>query len=56
VLKRIWLLSDIDKDGQLDMDEFIVAIHLSKLVNKGLPLPGQLPATLMPVSKINSPF
>jgi len=30
-LKRIWYLSDIDKDGQLDLPEFMVAMHLSEV-------------------------
>lgn len=30
VLGRIWKLSDIDKDGMLDMDEWALSQHLSK--------------------------
>ena len=28
-LGQIWILSDIDKDGQLDQDEFIVSMFLT---------------------------
>ena len=28
VLGKIWKLSDVDKDGMLDADEFALAMHL----------------------------
>ena len=28
VLGKIWKLSDVDKDGLLDIDEFALAMHL----------------------------
>ena len=30
-LKRIWIMSDMDKDGKLDLEEFIVAMTLAKV-------------------------
>ncbi|XP_053394961.1 epidermal growth factor receptor substrate 15-like 1 isoform X3 [Mercenaria mercenaria] len=51
ILGRIWELSDIDKDGYLDRDEFALAMHL---VHKGMakePLPPTLPLNLVPPSK-----
>ena len=29
-LRQVWNLSDIDRDGQLDSDEFAVAMHLTR--------------------------
>ncbi|KAL3868078.1 hypothetical protein ACJMK2_040915 [Sinanodonta woodiana] len=51
VLGRIWDLSDIDKDGYLDRDEFALAMHL---VHRGMekePIPPVLPPKLVPPSK-----
>ncbi|XP_003741287.2 ralBP1-associated Eps domain-containing protein 1 [Galendromus occidentalis] len=47
-LSRIWQLSDIDRDGQLALDEFCTAMHLVVLRKNGIELPSQLPATLLP--------
>lgn len=30
-LKRIWFMADQDKDGMLDADEYIIAVHLAKV-------------------------
>ena len=30
-LKRIWFMADQDKDGMLDEDEYIIAVHLAKV-------------------------
>jgi len=50
-LEKIWDLSDMDKDGQLDFDEFCVAMHLTyDSLNGGEP-PQSLPAQLIPNSK-----
>jgi len=56
LLKRVWYLADIDKDGNLDLDEFLVAMHLVEICQKGNPLPGTLPVSLIPSSKLDSPF
>ncbi|XP_015683957.1 EH domain-containing protein 3-like [Protobothrops mucrosquamatus] len=51
VLGKIWKLSDIDKDGMLDDEEFALANHLIKVKLEGHELPGELPAHLIPPSK-----
>lgn len=52
VLRKVWTLSDIDKDGFLDSDEFAVAMYLCKAVRNGKMLPEKdLPAPLVPPSK-----
>jgi hypothetical protein len=52
VLSKIWKLSDIDKDGKLDLDEFLMAMHLTEIVrDKGIMLPDMLPSTLIPPNK-----
>ncbi|CAM9492324.1 unnamed protein product [Choristocarpus tenellus] len=50
-LRAIWDLADMDKDGQLDMEEFTVAMHLCDATKAGEPLPEQLPRALVPPSK-----
>jgi hypothetical protein len=44
-------LSDIDKDGQLDADEFALANYLINLKLDGHELPAELPRHLIPTSK-----
>ena len=51
VLGKIWKLSDVDKDGMLDADEFSLAMHLLNVKLDGHDLPGELPKHLMPPSK-----
>lgn len=51
VLGKIWKLSDIDKDGFLDSDEFALAMHLIKVKLDGHDLPSELPEHLVPPSK-----
>lgn len=51
VLGRIWKLSDIDKDGFLDSDEFALAMHLINVKLEGYDLPAELPDHLIPPSK-----
>jgi len=51
VLGKIWKLSDIDKDGMLDSDEFALAMHLISIRLSGHDLPPQLPDHLVPPSK-----
>lgn len=50
-LSRIWKLSDIDKDGYLDIDEFIVAKRLVNIAVNGGEIPETLPGHLIPPSK-----
>merc|ERR1719367_2497266 len=49
-LATVWNLADIDKDGKLSVEEFIVAMHLCELGQKGEPLPDLLPISLVPPS------
>ncbi|XP_072642992.1 epidermal growth factor receptor substrate 15-like 1 isoform X11 [Canis lupus baileyi] len=51
VLGRVWDLSDIDKDGHLDRDEFAVAMHLVYRALEKEPVPSVLPPSLIPPSK-----
>ena len=51
LLRQVWNLSDIDRDGHLDADEFAVAMHLAREATNGKPLPASLPLSLMPPSK-----
>lgn len=52
VLGKIWTLSDIDRDGQLDKDEFALAMYLIKVkLDDDDDLPDELPIHLIPPSK-----
>ncbi|KYN39752.1 EH domain-containing protein 1, partial [Trachymyrmex septentrionalis] len=51
VLGKIWKLSDINKDGFLDSDEFALAMHLINIKLEGYDLPAELPEHLIPPSK-----
>jgi len=51
VLGKIWKLSDVDKDGMLDSDEFALAMHLINVKLDGHDLPTELPAHLVPPTK-----
>uniref|UniRef100_A0A670KJQ9 Epidermal growth factor receptor pathway substrate 15 like 1 n=1 Tax=Podarcis muralis TaxID=64176 RepID=A0A670KJQ9_PODMU len=51
ILGRVWDLSDIDKDGHLDRDEFAVAMHLVYRALEKEPVPPALPPPLVPPSK-----
>ena len=50
-LRHIWDLSDIDKDGSLDAEEFTIAMHLCELVNGGEEAPDVLEVGKVPKSK-----
>lgn len=52
VLRKIWELSDIDKDGQLDLEEFVVAMHLVELAAQGQEVPSSLDPSLVPPGKV----
>ncbi|XP_062855075.1 epidermal growth factor receptor substrate 15 isoform X2 [Trichomycterus rosablanca] len=51
VLGRVWELSDIDRDGMLDKDEFAVAMYLVYRALENEPVPMVLPPPLIPPSK-----
>lgn len=51
VLGKIWDLSDVDQDGALSEEEFIVAMHLVYKALDNCPIPSVLPPVLMPRSK-----
>eukprot|EP00542_Grammatophora_oceanica_P018357 CAMPEP_0194028314 /NCGR_PEP_ID=MMETSP0009_2-20130614/2316_1 /TAXON_ID=210454 /ORGANISM="Grammatophora oceanica, Strain CCMP 410" /LENGTH=584 /DNA_ID=CAMNT_0038667665 /DNA_START=12 /DNA_END=1766 /DNA_ORIENTATION=- len=51
-LRQIWNLSDIDRDGYFDHDEYVVAMFLvDAVVQKGRPIPKELPSSVIPPSK-----
>lgn len=43
-------LADVDRDGRLQGDEFILAMHLVDMAKSGRPLPLTLPQDLVPPS------
>ncbi|CAL9696444.1 unnamed protein product [Knipowitschia caucasica] len=51
ILGKVWDLSDIDKDGHLDRDEFAVAMYLVYRALEKEPVPSALPPSLLPPSK-----
>ena len=51
VLGKVWKLSDVDKDGMLDADEFALAMHLISIKMDGHDLPTELPVHLVPPTK-----
>uniref|UniRef100_T1IH15 Epidermal growth factor receptor substrate 15-like 1 n=1 Tax=Strigamia maritima TaxID=126957 RepID=T1IH15_STRMM len=51
LLGRVWELSDIDNDGFLDREEFILAMHLIYQALENHPVPTTLPSDLVPPSK-----
>lgn len=49
-LAQIWALSDIDSDGRLSCDEFVLAMYLCEIATQGEPIPAKLPPELIPPS------
>ena len=51
-LRQIWNLSDMDRDGLFDHDEYVVAMFLcDAVIQKGRPIPAELPASVIPPNK-----
>lgn len=51
-LRTIWNLSDMDRDGLFDHDEYVVAMFLcDAVIQKGRPIPAELPASVIPPRK-----
>ncbi|XP_075217000.1 dynamin associated protein 160 isoform X2 [Lycorma delicatula] len=48
VLAQIWGLSDMDADGKLSCEEFVLAMHLCDLARIGEKIPVPLPPDLIP--------
>ena len=46
-------MSDLDRDGSLDFAEFVIITHILFTCRRGIPLPQQLPPSLIPPSKAN---
>jgi len=36
ILAKVWDLSDVNKDGVLDAEEWIIACHLIRLIKQGI--------------------
>ena len=51
VLRKLWELSDIDKDGRLDEAEFTIAMRLAHGAKNGDELPAVLDASMIPINK-----
>lgn len=47
-LGSIWSLSDLTKDGYLDLNEYSLCMHFIKLRNAGVDLPKKLPPEMLP--------
>ena len=56
VLRPVWELSDVDKDGMLDDQEYALACYLCWMAGEGQPLPAKLPPELVPPVKGANPF
>ncbi|XP_014893848.1 epidermal growth factor receptor substrate 15 isoform X3 [Poecilia latipinna] len=55
ILGRVWELSDLDRDGMLDRDEFSVAMFLVYRALEGESVPMSLPPPLVPPCKRKKP-
>uniref|UniRef100_A0A6B2L276 EF-hand domain-containing protein n=1 Tax=Arcella intermedia TaxID=1963864 RepID=A0A6B2L276_9EUKA len=53
-LRKIWELSDFEKNGTLDNEEFALALHLTEIAKNGGKVPNTLPASMVPLSKRNN--
>ncbi|KAK5640414.1 hypothetical protein RI129_011225 [Pyrocoelia pectoralis] len=50
ILAQIWALSDMDSDGRLGCEEFVLAMHLCEQALQGVQPPVTLPPDLVPPS------
>lgn len=50
-LRKIWELADLDRDGALDLKEFVIACFLMDRVKGGDPIPPQLDPDMIPDEK-----
>ena len=48
ILAQIWTLSDMDSDGRLGCEEFVLAMHLCDMAKLGETIPSVLPPDLVP--------
>ncbi|XP_071643999.1 intersectin-1 isoform X4 [Temnothorax longispinosus] len=48
ILAQIWALSDMDSDGRLGSEEFVLAMHLCDIAKAGETIPTPLPLELIP--------
>ena len=46
VLGQIWMLADLDRDGRMTLQEFMIAMHLLSCKIKGIEVPRMLPPSL----------
>lgn len=47
-LRQIWQMTDVTRDGALDLAEFTAALHLVVLRRNNIPIPSALPTCLQP--------
>lgn len=50
ILAQIWTLADMDSDGRLGCEEFVLAMYLCEQATQGQPVPVKLPPDLIPPS------
>lgn len=48
ILAQIWTLSDMDSDGRLGCEEFVLAMYLCEMASLGDTIPSKLPPELIP--------
>ncbi|XP_062567996.1 ralBP1-associated Eps domain-containing protein 1-like isoform X1 [Saccostrea cucullata] len=53
-LSKIWQLSDLNRDGELSLDEFCIAMHLVVLRRHDIEIPDRLPFSLMPYTSFTN--
>lgn len=47
-LRKIWELSDMDKDGRLSLNEFVIAVYLAEQAKLGQEVPNTLDPAMIP--------